>query len=170
MPHQWSQTPDIPDSAQPALTLWPYRSLPRRGFALMILMAFGLSVIPLIGVMGTMALWGILPFILLMVGGLWLGLEKSYKSGEILEELCLEGDDLCLTHTPVKGPRQEWRCNGYWVRVEMHVSGGKVPFYVTLSGNGRQVEIGSFLSEDERKTLHGELKDYLKTLRQKQVE
>jgi uncharacterized membrane protein len=124
--------------------------------------------IPLIGVLGTLALWGVLPFVLLMVAGLWWGLEHSYKSGEILEELRLEGEDLCLTHSPVKGAAQEWRCNGYWARVEMHVSGGRVPFYVTLSGNGRQVEIGSFLSEDERKALFGELKDYLTSLQQPQ--
>lgn len=163
MPHQWSPSPTVP-SDTPALSLWPYRSLPRRGFAAMILMAFFLSLIPLYGVLGTTALWVILPFILIMVAALWLGLEKSYKSGEILEELHLEEDELILTHTPVKGAAQEWRCNAYWARAEMHVSGGKVPFYVTLSGNGRRVEIGSFLSEDERKVLHGELKDYLKAL------
>jgi uncharacterized membrane protein len=32
-----------------------------------------------------------------------------------------------------------------------------VPYYVTLNGNGRRVEIGAFLSEDERRALHGEL-------------
>lgn len=169
MPHQWSPSPSVPDSAVPALSLTPFRSLPRRGFALMILMAFGLSLIPLLGVLGTMALWGLLPFVLLMVAGLWWGLEQSYKSGDILEELHLRGDELCLTHKPVKGPTQEWRCNCYWARVDMHVSGGKVPFYITLSGNGRQVEIGSFLSEDERKVLFGELKDYLKALQQVQA-
>jgi uncharacterized membrane protein len=32
-----------------------------------------------------------------------------------------------------------------------------VPNYVTLSGNGREVEIGAFLSEDERKALYQDL-------------
>jgi len=36
-----------------------------------------------------------------------------------------------------------------------------LPNYVTLSGNGREVEIGAFLSEDERKSLFKELKSAL---------
>jgi uncharacterized membrane protein len=32
---------------------------------------------------------------------------------------------------------------------------------VTLSGNGREVEIGAFLSEDERKSLFKELQSAL---------
>jgi len=42
--------------------------------------------------------------------------------------------------------------------VHMHETGGPVPHYVTLSGNGREVEIGAFLSEDERVELFSELK------------
>ena len=44
----------------------------------------------------------------------------------------------------------------------MHEKGGPVPHYVTLSGKGREVEIGAFLSEDERKALYGELSDALR--------
>ena len=36
-----------------------------------------------------------------------------------------------------------------------------MPFYVTLNGNGREVEIGAFLSEDERKSLYEELRSEL---------
>ena len=43
----------------------------------------------------------------------------------------------------------------------MHKTGGPVPNYVTLSGKGREVEIGAFLSEDERVSLFGELEDAL---------
>jgi uncharacterized membrane protein len=32
-----------------------------------------------------------------------------------------------------------------------------VPQYLTLSGNGREVEIGAFLSEEERLALYPEL-------------
>ena len=80
----------------------------------------------------------------------------------VVEELRLEGDELTLTHRPARGQTQTWDCNIYWARAEMHVQGGPVPHYVTLSGNGRTVEIGRFLSEDERKALYGELSDFLK--------
>jgi uncharacterized membrane protein len=39
----------------------------------------------------------------------------------------------------------------------MHERGGPVPNYVTLTGDGREVEIGAFLSEEERISLFDEL-------------
>jgi uncharacterized membrane protein len=129
----------------------------------MILMAFTLGTLPLYGLLGTVFLWGILPFILVMVGALWWGLERSYKDGEILETLTLRDDDILeLQHQPARGEVKSWECNIYWTRVEMHLHGGPVPYYLTLSGNGRAVEIGSFLSEDERRALHGELTDFIR--------
>lgn len=163
MPYQWT-TEDSTNA--PQLRLWPHRSLPRRGFAAMILLAFVLGTVPLYGLIGTVFLWGLLPFILAMVGALWWGLERSYRDAEILETLTLRPDDMLeLRHVPAKGEAQSWECNVYWTRVEMHVQGGPVPFYLTLAGNGRLVEIGSFLSEDERKTLHGELADFIRSHR-----
>jgi uncharacterized membrane protein len=47
----------------------------------------------------------------------------------------------------------------------MHPKGGPVEHYVTLKGAGREVEIGAFLSVDERKALFGELADCLRAVR-----
>ena len=159
MPYHWV---DAPQSDEPVLTLRPHRSLPRRGFAAMILFAFTMGTIPLYGLLGTVFLWAILPFVLVMVGALWWGLERSYRDGDILEELKRKGDMLELTHRPARGETKTWECNAYWVRAEMHRKGGPVDHYITLTGNGRVVEIGRFLSEDERKQLFPELQDYLK--------
>ena len=159
MPYQWT-TQDQTNA--PQLQLRPHRSLPRRGFAAMILMAFVLGTVPLYGLIGTVFLWGLLPFILAMVGALWWGLERSYRDGDILETLTLQGDMLELVHRPARGETKQWECNIYWTRVEMHVQGGPVPYYLTLAGNGRVVEIGSFLSEDERRALHGELAEFIR--------
>ncbi len=156
MPYRW--TPSDPT----VLTLWPHRSLPRRGFAGIILLAFTFGSMPLFGLLGTVFLWGILPFVLIMVAALWWGLERSYKDGEVLEELRLEDGILSLSHKPARGPAQTWECNIYWVQSKLHLHGGPVPHYVTLTGNGRTVEIGRFLSEDERKQLYTELVDFLK--------
>ena len=58
-----------------------------------------------------------------------------------------------------------WACNPYWVRVSSHDNAGPVKHYVTLSGNGREVEIGAFLSEEERKRLYPELRAAISEMR-----
>ncbi|MDQ2091048.1 DUF2244 domain-containing protein [Marimonas arenosa] len=152
MPHRWSNT-----SQKCEATLWPHRSLPRRGFAAIILMAFLLATVPLYGLLGTVFLWGLLPFLLAVVAGLWWALEHTYRTAEVLEVLTTTPQDTTLIHQPRKGDVLEWRCNTYWVRAKIYPTGGPVPYYITLSGNGREVEIGSFLSEKERRRLISEI-------------
>ncbi len=149
MPYRWTD--------ETTLVLRPHRSLPRQGFAVVIGLFFLLAMIPLFGLLGTALLWGLLPFAMIGLGGLWLGLQRSYRDGEITETLTLAGDTCTLTRDGPRRQHAEWQANPYWVRVQMHEAGGPVPFYVTLTGNNREVEIGAFLSEDERKALHGEL-------------
>ncbi len=159
MPYTWSTTPQGPT----VLTLTAHRSLPREGFAAVILFASVMIAIPLVGFLGTKLLWGFLAGLVLVIWALWAALRRSYRDGTMVETLTRTGDDLTLTHVPVRGATKVWTCNVYWARVEIHPNGGPVENYVTLSGNGRTVEIGRFLSEDERKALFVELSDYLKT-------
>ena len=152
MPYRWSNT-----DTKRQVTLWPFRSLPRRGFAAIILMAFTLITVPLYGLLGTVFLWGLLPFVLAAVAGLWWALEHTYKTAEVLETLTLTPQTTTLAHQPARGPLLEWECNTYWVRATLYPTGGPVPQYVTLSGNGREVEIGRFLTEKERQKLIAEI-------------
>ena len=46
----------------------------------------------------------------------------------------------------------------------MYDKEGPVANYITLTGNGREVELGSFLGEDERIKLFDELNRLLKKL------
>ncbi|MDQ2093920.1 DUF2244 domain-containing protein [Rhodalgimonas zhirmunskyi] len=161
MPVRWSNAVN-----KRQVTLWPFRSLPRRGFAAIILMAFTLITVPLYGLLGTVFLWGMLPFVLAAVAGLWWALEHTYKTAETLEQLTITPEETVLVHQPRKGAVKEWRCNTYWVRSELYRSEGPVANYVTLSGNGREVEIGRFLSEDERKQLFNDLNFALDEMKQ----
>ncbi|HKL64891.1 MAG TPA: DUF2244 domain-containing protein, partial [Roseovarius sp.] len=78
------------------------------------------------------------------------------------EVLTIAPDELRLVRTNPRGDVQEWSCSRYWARVQIHAEGGPVEHYLTLRGGGREVEIGAFLSEDERKALHGELADAIR--------
>ncbi len=152
MPYRWTNTETTRE-----LTLWPHRSMPKRGFAAVIMFFFTLITVPLYGLLGTAFLWGLLPFVLLTIAGLWWAIEHTYKTAEIRETLVMTAQETVLTHRPPKGEVLEWRCNTYWVTAQIYPSGGRMPFYVTLRGNGREVEIGAFLSEEERKTLIHEI-------------
>lgn len=161
MPYEWMpRTQDNGPKAE--LHLWPYRSLPRRGFVWIMGMGFTLMLIPLLALLGSATLWWLLPFALGAMCALWFFIDKSYKDGEILEELCIWPDRITLTRHGPHGAFHEWEANPYWTTIELHKTSGPVPDYVTLKGNGREVEIGAFLSEDERPALYAELCDKLR--------
>jgi len=141
------------------LEIWPHRSLSRKGFAGFILITCGMLCFPLFPLLGTVVLWGILPFLILAVSAIWLALEASYKAARLHEALIISEAQVQLVRTNPRGDRQEWECDRYWTQVRMHPKGGPVEHYVTLAGKRREVEIGAFLSEDERKALYGELSD-----------
>lgn len=155
MPYNWI---DTHPSQSRELHLWPHQSLPPKGYAAFILATFALITVPLFPLLGTVVLWGLLPFLLLAVGGIWLALNKSWRDRQILEVLTLTEDQARLIRTNPLGDTQEWDCNRYWAKPEIHERGGPVPHYVTIKGGGREVEIGAFLSEDERKALYEELR------------
>jgi uncharacterized membrane protein len=71
--------------------------------------------------------------------------------------LTLRPEQVELVRTNPRGAEQRWEANPYWVRVEMHRKDGPVENYLTLSGSDRTVEIGAFLSPEERAALYGEL-------------
>ncbi len=176
MPYAWTTPREAPErsgasSVPPPvlpvaeLRLWPYRSLPVRGFVGFIAATAALSALPLVLVLGSAALWGLLPFLLLTLAGLWAALRHSYRTGEVVEELRLWPDRVELVrHDPRRAPRR-WEANPHWVRAALHEEGGPVPHYLTLTGAGRTVEIGAFLSENERVALKGEIEAAFARLR-----
>lgn len=161
MPYEW--LPPSGDDSQ-RLHLWPYRSLPRRGMVWFIGGTAALIALPLLVLLGSPVLWGLLPFLLLTVWGIWTALNRSFKDGEILEDLRLGRDDISLTRHDRKGAHH-WQANPHWVRVTLHKTGGPVPDYLTLSGNGREVELGAFLSPEERRALDIDLRKRLNATR-----
>ena len=161
MPYEWSSEPPI---RQPdwSLSLWPYRSLLRQDFVLFIGATAALVALPLVTVLGTAILWGLLPFFALMLGGLWYALHVSYRRGEVLEELTVSDETARLIRHNPKGPPQDWQANRHWVSVHLHPRGGPVENYITLRGGDREVEIGAFLDPAERLALYGDLKRALR--------
>jgi uncharacterized membrane protein len=151
------------DPATAALHLRPHRSLSSVGFVWFIGLTAALLALPLIPQLGTPVLWALLPFLSLAVAGIWLALRLSYRTAT--EDLTLSPTAITLTrHDPGKTD-QTWAANPYWVRVMLHPTGGPVPDYLTLSGSGRVVELGAFLTPMERRDLHELLLKRLSAIR-----
>ncbi|WP_246040554.1 DUF2244 domain-containing protein [Roseovarius arcticus] len=145
--------------------MWPHRSLPRRGFAGFMLATSLMISLPLFAVLGTPVLWVILPFLAGAVVLMWWALERSYAAGRLHEELVIDAQEVLLTRTNPRGEVQKWDCNAYWAQAQIYPTGGPVAYYITLRGAGREVELGAFLSEDERKALFDEVRGALRMAR-----
>lgn len=157
MPYQWLP----PEGGEDRLCLWPHRSLTRRGFVWFIGATATMIAVPLVGLLGTPVLWALLPFVLGAIWAIWFALRKNGRDREVVEDLRLAPDRITLVRHGPKGRRQDWEANPYWVRVTLHQTGGPVPNYLTLKGDGREVELGAFLSEEERIALKDDLERHL---------
>jgi len=149
---------DLP-SARPAyqVTLWPNRSLSRRGFrGLMLIAGIGLA-IPVLPFLGGPVGWALAPFALGALALLWLFLKRNYRDGRLTEELSLWPDLLAVTRREPSGRTLHWRANPYWVRIEVRET-PTVEHYLTLTAKGKTIELGAFLSPEERLELAEELR------------
>ena len=147
---------DPPDLA---LTLWPNRSASRTAWTWIVgLLAAGLA-LPLVGLAGTKAAWGMLPFLLAALLGLFLAVRRSHLDGRLREEVRLWPDLMTVVRREPDGSERRWHANPFWVRLKLRDA--HVEKYLTLEGNGREIELGAFLSPWERETLYAELSEAL---------
>ncbi len=147
------------------LTLWPYNALGPRGFAAVIIGAAAILALPLLAVLGSAALWGLLPFELAALAALWVALRRNWADRNLCEEMHLARNGIYLRRVEPTGEVREWRANPAWVTLRLYTKGGPVPNYLTLTGGGREVELGAFLSEAERLQLYAELDSLLLRLK-----
>lgn len=163
MPYRWEETAD--DAI--VLRLWPFRSLTPQGHVWFIAVTAGLLLLPLLAVLGSPALWGLLPFILIVLWAMMTALRRSERRCDIREVLVLTASRALLTRSDPGRQSRTWQANPYWIRVALH-DDGPVEEYLTLS-SGRAdevtVELGAFLSPPERVALAAELRQVLARLK-----
>lgn len=154
MPYQWISSPN---ETPQQLRLWPHNSLPPQGLAAFVAATFSMILIPVVTLLGSPVLWGLLPFAMLAVWGVYHALRRNQQARQITEVLILDKDAAQLVRTEPSGEVKSWDCNRYWTTITKYEKDGPIPHYVTLKGMGREVEIGAFLSEEERVALYDEL-------------
>lgn len=143
-------------------TLRPHRSLTRRDARRVLLFtAAGLGV-SLLPVIGSPVGWGLLPFLVGTLLALDAAIRRSYRDAAGLrEEVRLWDTLITVERTEPRGQRHAWAANPHWVTAILHEN-ARIEKYLTLRGAGREIELGTFLSPDERVALHGELCSWLR--------
>ncbi len=139
-----------------SLTLWPHRSVGWKGNGIVIGIAAAGLALPLLGLIGTAAAWGMLPFMLVVPFALYLAFRRSHADARLTEELRLWPDLIVVRRREPRGTTRYWHANPFWVEVRLHENAA-IEKYLTLRGNGREIEIGAFLAPWERESLYRDL-------------
>lgn len=135
-----------------AVSLWPHRSLSPKGFAaLMALTSVGMA-IPVAPILGTAAFWVVLGFLLLDLALLYGLMKLTYRSGRVRETVTLWPSRLRIERVEPSGLVRAWEANPHWVRVTL-ADTRRIQSYLYLSSAGRDVELGAFLTPEERRAL-----------------
>ena len=177
MPIHWEKKSEMAPGNSGAISrvddgglLWhavlrPSRSLSNSGFGIFMTMTLVMMMLPLLTNVGSAVMWVLLPFLLGTFALTWVMLRRNDRDGMLNETLRLWRDRIEIVRTGANSRVQRWDANPHWVRLDLRRDGGPVANYVTLAGAGRTVELGAFLSPDERQTLFAELSEALASLR-----
>ena len=84
---------------------------------------------------------------------LWFAIRRSCADGRLTEELRLWPDLITVVRREPRRTVRRWHANPFWVRLRLPED-GRIEKYLTLKGNGREIELGAFLSPWERETLY----------------
>ena len=139
--------------------LWPHRSLPPRGFRLMML---GLGVLSLlVGIIFVAAgAWPVCGFFGLDVALLYLAFRLSYRSARQRETLRLADDRFTVERVDIYGARRLWLFQPFWLRVVLEERRDESN-RLLLASHGKSIVIGDFLAPPVRRDLAATLRDVL---------
>ena len=136
--------------------LLPHRSLPPRGFQLLMLLLGLVSLAVGIGFVAIGA-WPVCGFFGLDVAALYVAFRLSYRSARQREVLRLAGDDFTVERIGVYGERRVWRFQPFWLRVVLEERAGGANRLLVAS-HGRSLVIGDFLGAAVRRELAASLR------------
>ena len=139
--------------------LSPHRSLPARGFYLLMGLLGLLSLGVGIGFVSVGA-WPVIGFFGLDVGLVYLAFRLNYRSARQSETLRLAGDAFTVERVSVRGERRSWRFQPFWVRVILEER-RDTSNRLLVASHGRSLVIGDFVPPATRRELAVTLRDAL---------
>ena len=143
-----------------SLTIWPHRSCSKKTFLLIIVIIGFILIAPTFLFLNIGFALSILPFSLLSIFLLFFVGNKNFNDALLIEKLKIYPKKIILERKESNNDIKKWHSNPYWTKVNIY-NNGPVESYLTLKGNGKEVELGSFLTPEERISLKKLIDDTL---------
>ena len=144
-----SQAQDKPGSFHAVLT--QHRSLSPQGFILLMTLVGGISFVAGMVFLITGA-WPVFGFFGLDVLLIYVAFKLNYRAARAYETVDLTPDAFTLTCVDAAGRAQQVGLNPYWARVNLREwPDGRT--MLSVVAQGREVVLGRFLTDDERRDL-----------------
>ena len=143
-----------------SLIIWPHRSCDRKTFLLILFIISFILIIPSFLFLNLSFAISILPFSLLSIFLFFFVGNKNFNDALLIEKLKIYPKKIILERKEPNNDIKKWHSNPYWTKVNIY-NNGPVESYLTLKGNGKEVELGSFLTPEERINLKKIIDDTL---------
>jgi uncharacterized membrane protein len=139
--------------------LLPYRSLPPRGFNILMLTLGAVSVAVGI-VFVSIGAWPVFGFFGLDVLLIYIAFRLSYRSARQRETLRLADEEFTVERIGIRGDQRFWRFQPFWLRVvyEEHPDESN---RLSVISHGKSLAIGTFLPAPVRREVAGSLREAL---------
>jgi len=137
------------DNAIFAATLFPYRSLSRRGFVVL-LFAVGSAWFGISAYFWSIGAWPILGFAGLDFFAIWLAFHVNYRAARAYEEIIVHRAALVIRKVAASGRMRELSFNPAWVRLEVEKAGDDDMVHLSVRARDIRVPVGSFLNPADR--------------------
>ncbi len=141
------------DTVRFSAVLTPHRSLSPRAFlvvmALLAIASFAAGITFLM-----MGAWPVFGYFGLDVALVYWAFRRNFADARLFESVALTERELVVRREARNAEPKEWRFIPYWVRVELEENEALEtcgPLYLT--SHGRRLQIGAFLSPDERRSF-----------------
>ena len=143
-----------------SLIIWPHRSCNKKTFRLILIIIGFILIAPTFLFLNIGFALSILPFSLLSIFLLFFVGNKNFNDALLIEKLKIYPKKIILERKEANNDIKKWHSNPYWTKVNIY-NNGPVESYLTLKGNGKEVELGSFLTPEERINLKKLIEDTL---------
>ncbi|MBV8653271.1 MAG: DUF2244 domain-containing protein [Alphaproteobacteria bacterium] len=139
--------------------LVPHRSLPPRGFLLLMAVLGAVSFTAGM-VFVLQGAWPVMGFFGLDVALVYVAFRINYRSARRQERVRLAEDELTVERIGVRGDRRRWSFQPYWARIVFEEEDEDTN-RLTVTSHGRSLVLGSFLGAGERRNFASRLTEAL---------